>query len=375
VTRVTRCTANTPGAVAILQLHGEGVTDVLKKITGRDHWPARRALRCDFAGIDEGLAVLLNGEAAQLMPHGGPRVVQKLIEHLTAELGCVYDPAPDTSALYPEADSLIEADMLDAIARAASPAAIDLLAAQPAIWRGLLQQTGGTRDDAQRQAILNRSRILDRLVIPPTVVVVGPANVGKSTLTNALMGQAVSIVADLPGTTRDWVGGLVELGSGDGVQGSGDSNVDPVPRTPYPGNAIAVNWLDTPGLRDSGDTVEQRAIALARQQVERADVLIAMRDPAHDWPGSAALVREPHLWVVNKADDAGPPGDGEGTNKNMPLRISAEHGNNLDALQSAVVRALALDDLSTNHTWAFSKALAQWCVDEAEVPRDYIVGG
>lgn len=373
MTRVTRCTAAAPGAVAIVQLHGPGVADVLQSLTGKADWPMRRAVRCGFAGIDAGLALLVNDHAAQLMPHGGPRVVQKLIGHLTGDLGCAYDPEPDTRALYPEADTPIEADMLDAIARAASPAAIDLLAAQPNTWRGLLQQAGEPSRSQQEQ-IARRSRILDRLITPPTVVVVGPANVGKSTLTNALMGQAVSIVADLPGTTRDWVGGLVELGSGYGVQGSGDSNVDPVPRTPYPSNAIAVHWLDTPGLRDSGDAVEQRAIALARQQVERADVLIAMRDPGHPWPAAAALPREPDLWVVNKADDAEPPGEGEGTNKDAPLRISAEQGNNLDALQRAVVSALGLAALSLPEPWAFSPALRAWCAGGDALGDTYFVG-
>lgn len=374
MTAVTLATARTPGAVAILQLHGGDVMDVLRRLTGREHWPQRRAVLCDFAGIDAGLAVVLSGHQAQLMPHGGPRVVQKLIEHLTAELGCAYDPEPDTQAMYPEARSPIEADMLDAIARAASPAAIDLLAAQPQRWAGLLQQPRGGLDEASRSETLSRSQTLDRLINPPTVVVVGPANVGKSTLTNALMGRSVSIVADLPGTTRDWIGGLVELGSGYGVQGSGSANQDPGPGTPYPTPAVAVHWLDTPGLRDAGDAIEQRSIALARQQVGRADVLIAMRDLDHPWPAVEALPREPDLWVVNKADHAAPPGEADGLSQDAPLHLSAEHGNNLDALQHAVARALALDDLSADEPWAFSPALRAWCAGQADLPADYLAG-
>ncbi|MEM9346798.1 MAG: GTPase [Planctomycetota bacterium] len=354
MTYVTLTTANTPGAVAILQLHGEGVHQALEQLTGRSSWSDRRAHLVQFADIDEGLAIRVDDATAQLMPHGGPRVVQRLLEHLTKQLGCTYDNAPDPMTLYPEARSPIEADMLDAIAKAASPAAIDLLAAQPALWRGLLQQAGGP-DQAQRQAIAGRSRILDRLITPPTVVVAGPANVGKSTLTNALMGKTMSIVADLPGTTRDWVGGLVELTA------SND-----------PRQAIAVNWLDTPGLRRSNDAIEQRAIALAKHQIEQADILIAMRDPDQTWLDRETLPREPDLFVVNKADDALRPEVSDGRSENQPLAISAEHHRNLGFLQAVIIQRLGLDRLGSK-PWAFTKKLLAWC-EPGEQPSlsDYL---
>ncbi|MEM9109323.1 MAG: GTPase [Planctomycetota bacterium] len=354
MTRVTLTTANTPGAVAILHLHGEGIEQILEQFTGRSGWSDRHAYLVHFADIDEGLAIRFDNATAQLMPHGGLRVVHRLIEHLIKRLGCNYDNAPNPVVLFPEAQSLIEADMLDAIAKAASPAAIDLLAAQPTLWRGLLQQAGGP-DQAQRQAIAGRSRILDRLITPPTVVVAGPANVGKSTLTNALMGKNVSIVADLPGTTRDWVGGLVELNG-----------------THDPRQAIAVNWLDTPGLRRSNDPIEQRAIALAKHQIEHADILIAMRDPDRPWPDRETLPRDPDLFVLNKADDALRPEVSDGRSEDRPLAISAEHHRNLDFLQAVIIQRLGLDRLG-NKPWAFTKKLLAWC-ESGEQPSlsDYL---
>lgn len=360
MTRVTLATANTPGAVAIILLHGPGVADVLSGLTSKNDWPHRRVRLCDFAGIDEGLAVLLHGEAAQLMPHGGPRVVQKLVEHLTRQLGCAYDSRPDTRALYPEADSPIEADVLDAIARASSPAAIDLLAAQPALWAARLKLD--RLPPEQNQLILDRSRTLDRLINPPTVVVVGPPNAGKSTLTNALMGKAVSLVADLPGTTRDWVGGLVEL--------SADQT-----NTNTSSHAVAVHWLDTPGLRASDDPIEQRAIALARQQVERADVLIAMRGVDQDWPDASALPRTPDLWIVNKADEQAltKPSQQAGTDPSSPILISALRVQGLGLLQARVIEALRLDRLDSKALWAFSLALISACESQdPETLRTYL---
>lgn len=342
MTRVTLTTANMPGAVAILQLHGEGVAGVLEKLTGRAEWPDRRAYLVDLIDIDEGLVILLNEQVAQLMPHGGPRVVQRLIEHLTRHLGCIYEATPDPRELYPEAESPIEADMLAAIANAASPAAIDLLAAQPGLWRSLLQQAGEL-SQTQRQHIADRSATLYHLLTPPTVVLAGPANVGKSTLTNALMGKAMSIVADLPGTTRDWVGGLVELSATNEAR-----------------QAIAMHWLDTPGLRDSDDLVEQRAIALAKQQIEQAQVLIAMRDPDRPWPDLESLPREPDLYVINKVDDAEPGGVEDGRSIEQPLLISASKHLNLTQLQARIIDQLGLTQLN-HEPWAFAKQLLAWC--------------
>lgn len=340
MTRVTLCTANTPGAVAILQLHGEDLAEVLSRLTGRAAWPQRRAMLCQFADIDEGLAILLTPQSAQLMPHGGPRVVQKLIEYLTATLGCAYDPTPNPQEIYPEARSPIEADMLDAVARAASPAAIDLLAAQPALWRALLKPP--LSDGYTRQLIANRAERLNWLITPPTVVVIGPPNAGKSTLTNALMGKSMSIVTDLPGTTRDWVGGLVELSA----WGFSDQ--------------VAVQWLDTPGIHNSMDVVEQQAIRLAQQQIKQADILITMRGLEQDWLDTADLPREPELWVVNKADDTL---DSDRlriqTSAENPLHISAQSGNGLAQLGHAVVVYLGLL-WSSPELWAFSSKLLSW---------------
>ena len=325
----TLTTADSPGAVALIQLHGDGALDAMHRLTGRED-PADGRLRLrDLGGIDEGLVAAPRHDWVQLMPHGGPRVVALLLDRLS-ELGTTYDPEPEPRTLYPEAGSAIEAGVLAAIARAASPAAIDLLAAQPALWRAWLE-------DPTPQAP-NPTPHLDRLLLPPTVVVIGRPNVGKSTLANAVLGRGVSLVSDLPGATRDWVGGLTELPGG-----------------------IAVRWLDTPGLRDSDDAVEQHAIALARRVIADADVLIAMRDRETDWPdASSGLPREPDVWVMNKCDDPKPPRTdtrGHGTAREQPLRISAEKQINLGPLLGAIVARLGLDDLSPDAPWPFSPTL------------------
>jgi len=226
--------------------------------------------------------------------------------------------------VYPEAASALEADMLATMSQAASPAAIDLLAAQSRLWTRWLKEHEGGRgetDAVERERILARGDVLDRLVHPPLVVVMGRPNVGKSTLTNRLTGRTASIVADLPGTTRDWVGAVVTLGS------------------------VAVQWIDTPGVRESEDAIERSAIELSRQVIEQADVLIAMRDREVGFAAMSGLKRRPDLWLKNKVDDESGALEGDGASAESPVAISALNGLGLDRLGRLVLKRLGLAEL------------------------------
>jgi len=314
---VTLTTAHHPGAVAILQLHGPDAQKVLQDLTGYEAWIPGHLRLCDIANLDAGLVVLLNPGTAQLMPHGGPRVVQKILDHLQS-LHVAYEPSPDPQSLYPEAKTSCEADMLHALAHAASPAAIDLLVPQPSLWNAYLQASS-----PKAQALPSTHDSFDHLLIPARVVVVGQPNVGKSTLLNAMVGQVAAITEDRPGTTRDYVGAQVDL------------------------QGIRVHWLDTPGLRASSDPVEQQAIIQAQQVIRQADVLIAMRDP--QTPHVENLPRRPDLFVVNKVDR---PVESLGDE----LSLSAKHRWQLDILEQRILQILGLDDLALR-LWAFSPAL------------------
>ncbi|MBI1369303.1 MAG: hypothetical protein GC162_11705 [Planctomycetes bacterium] len=331
--RFTVATAPAPGAIGLIELRGSGVGDVVSRLTGSAL--TDRARLADFAGIDEGLVVPLRPDVCQLMPHAGPRVMQRLADQLIA-LGA----SPDTDAsprdLYPEAASDFDADLLHALAFAASPAAIDLLLDQPRRWRTHL---ASPLSDAA-SGVLSSSP-LDHLLKPPTVVLIGPPNVGKSTLSNLVLGRAMSLTADLPGTTRDWVAALAQL--------------------PTPIGEVAVRWFDTPGLRDSDDPIEQRAIALARRLIASADVLIALTEPSVAFPPAEALPRTPDLFVLNKSDlsTAPPPPD--------VLPVSALKNEGLPALSAAIARVLGLEDVGSDAPWAFSPPLRQR-VQTGDVP-------
>jgi tRNA modification GTPase len=313
--RVIRATAPQPGAIAILQLVGE-VAPVLQVLTGVADWPAGRARLVRFDDIDDGVAVRLADRAAQLMPHGGPRVVQSLVEWLARRGATVIAAETSPEELFPEAQDRYEALALAAAARAASPLAIDLLLDQPRRWRAGIELTDEDRA---------RSRRLDRLIAPPLVALAGPANVGKSTLSNALLGRSMSIAAEGPGTTRDYTAGRIELGG------------------------LVVIWHDTPGLRSTDDAVEQEGVDLARRLLERADFVIAVTDAEHGWP---TLPKPFNLRLASKSDMGG--------RDDADLSVSATAGTGIVELVATVRdRLVPPADLEHPGPWLFDPRLTQ----------------
>ncbi len=314
--RLLVATASQPGAIAILQLDGD-VALVLGAVTGIARWPAGRARLTNLADVDRGLAVRLTDTVAQLMPHGGPRVVQRLVAWLVdrgVELVGPDDVAPER--VFPEAADRFEALALAAVARAASPIAVDLLLDQPSRWR-----TAATA----RNPDVERARRLNRLIDPPLVVVAGPANVGKSTLSNTLVGRSMSIAADRPGTTRDYTSGRIDLAG------------------------VVVDWHDTPGLRDSSDPIEAEAVEIALALIARADMVIALTDHQEPWP---ELPRPADLRVANKCDLGDRGHDGG------DLSISAATGAGIAELVLAIRdRLVPPEDINHGGAWLFDRRL------------------
>lgn len=109
------------------------------------------------------------------------------------------------------------------------------------------------------------------------VVILGPVNVGKSSLLNALCKVERAIVNVRPGTTRDPV--EVEMD----IEG------------------IPVCLVDTAGLRNTGDDVEQEGISRARNAAKNADILLLVKE-AGGAVETPAPVGPPHIRVHNKID-------------------------------------------------------------------------
>ncbi len=114
-------------------------------------------------------------------------------------------------------------------------------------------------------------------------VIVGEPNVGKSSLLNALLEEDKAIVTDIPGTTRDLVEGMIQLDN------------------------ISLNLIDTAGLRDTKDVIEQIGIDKTKKALNEAELIIIVLDASKEMTAYekeliAMTQDKKQLIVYNKAD-------------------------------------------------------------------------
>jgi small GTP-binding protein len=316
-----------PGAIGILHLNGD-VAPLLQTLTGRVPEVGATTL-ADLDSIDTGLVARPSERSAFLMPHGGPQIRRRLSEAVAASGAVFTDPgAVDPMDLWPEAETLVEACMLECLARSASPLATALLLEQPERHRQARRE-GWTPDDRDHE----RARCLEALISPPLIAIVGAPNVGKSSLVNRLADREVAITADVAGTTRDAVGARVEL------------------------DGIACTIMDLPGQRTSDDPIEQQAIALAGRFLREASLVVAVVEPDH--PDPPAFERAPDLVVTNKCD-LDPTVTGHS--------ISARSGEGIREFAGTLRRMLVPDEAleGEGRPWCFHPALFESDAERSE---------
>lgn len=363
-TIVAIATAPGAGGVGIVRLSGPRALDIARAVSGRKPQP-RRALRAVFAAadgeqIDDGIVLAFpaphsfTGEdVAELQAHGSPVALQRLVECC-----CALGARPARAGEFSQRAFLNgKLDLVQAEAIADLIAAADLRAARAA--RRSLQGEFSQRVDAIADVLL-RLRVhveaaidfvdepIETLGLPQVAaelddlharlhtllqqaergrrlrdglhaVLLGPPNAGKSSLLNALAGDARAIVADVAGTTRDVLRETVRI---DGLE---------------------LVLADTAGLREGGDAIEREGMRRARAELERADLALLVVDARDPHTGRAELAEAAatvplHLWVHNKADllPAPPPPSTDDT-----LHVSALTGAGLDALHAALRRLAA----------------------------------
>ncbi len=172
----------------------------------------------------------------------------------------------------------------------------------PALADELDPTAEGLRDLAERS----------RLQRPPEsgyrVTLVGRPNAGKSSLFNALLGEGRAIVTEIPGTTRDTIEELIELGG------------------------LPVRLIDTAGLRESQDQVERIGIERTRAASELSHLVLFLYDASAGWTEEDrelfVSLQTPVIKVANKADLMTSAPDG--------LSVSAKTRAGLAELEQAI---------------------------------------
>lgn len=153
------------------------------------------------------------------------------------------------------------------------------------------------------------------------VAIVGRPNVGKSSLLNAWSRSDRAIVTDLPGTTRDVV----------------ESNL--VVR------GIPVQVLDTAGIRETEDLVEQMGVTRSRGAAQQADLILLTVDATLGWTNEDQALSEtfpdrPVILVINKTDLASVDQEPYPNHFQAVVATAAAHNQGIEALEAAIERTI-----------------------------------
>lgn len=132
-------------------------------------------------------------------------------------------------------------------------------------------------------SLLNQSKKTQYFINGIKVSLVGLPNTGKSSLLNAFLNQEKAIVTDIPGTTRDVVEGTVNL------------------------DGLPLHLLDTAGIRDADNKVEQIGIEKSKKSIDESDLVIMVLDASKSITEEENqlldyIKNKPYLIVYNKAD-------------------------------------------------------------------------
>lgn len=349
-------TGRAPGGVGIIRISGPQALGVARGLCPA--LPAapepRRAYftpLCDRAGalLDEGLALYFQApasftgeEVVELQAHGGPRLLELLLEAVLAEgqarlarpgeftRRAFLNGRMDLSRAEAVAD-LIAADSAAAV-RAAAAQVRGALGQEVGVLRGELlglyadleavlafpDEAEGAEADAEGR-LSGSAAALARLVEGAAqgrlvrrgarVVLFGPVNAGKSTLFNRLLDAERALVDEGPGTTRDLLEARLEL----------------------PGGAVTL--VDGAGLRATAERVEALGIARVKEAVAAADLAVLLVPPGaaqaevEAWERLADEGARIRVWAQVDLRE-GPTPDG--------LAVSGRTGAGVEALRAAL---------------------------------------
>lgn len=364
-------TAQGRGGVGVVRISGRNVRALANGILGSLPKP-RHATYGNFLDdrgdvLDQGIALYFSAphsftgeDVLELQGHGGPAVLQLLLQRCL-DLGArLAQPGEFTRRAFlndkldlAQAESV--ADLIDAnTAEAAKSAMRSLRGDFSAAIHGLLtdlihlrmmveamldfpEEEVDMMDLGRRDVLLSRIQLKLQITLDSAkqgsllregahVVIAGQPNVGKSSLLNLLSGEELALVSDTPGTTRDVIRQIIQV------------------------RGVPLHIMDTAGLRQSQDEVENMGIARTHQTLSRADLILLLLDASQGMTAGdeailAALPAEiPRLLVYNKTDLLAGKATANAEMHEPTVFVSAKTGEGLEDLHSRLLDAVGWRD-------------------------------
>lgn len=350
-------TAPGRGAIGLLRLSGPAALTIAQSIAGRLPQPRVAALR-DFRDrsgekLDRGIVIVFEAPRSytgehlvELQAHGGPVLLQCLLQTAVEAGARIAKPGEFSERAFLNgrldlAQAEAVADLIDAASRNAVVAANrsldgelsrrvealadDLMGLRAWIegaldfsdedvdWLANADLLHRAADWLERLAALERAAHQGRRLREGIVVaIVGEPNVGKSTLLNQLAGVDAAIVSDIPGTTRDVLREHITIAG------------------------IPITVVDTAGLRETSDRIEQEGIRRARIAIDKAELVLYVTDNQDDPIELSAFAEKPVIVIRNKTDLAGKEPERTSAEHEV-IRLSAATGEGVELLRAAIV--------------------------------------
>ena len=336
------------GAIATIELTGDSAANILRQIfvpksaeltTGKIIFGL---IKSGDKTIDQVTIGCEGNNTYAINCHGNPLIVEEImqllrqygVELLTAEqLLCKTSTGSNTIALearltLPKIKTLegtqIVLNQIDSGLTASAKNWLQNPSAQIAV---------------EAQKIIDESKIAKFIIFGCRIVIAGPPNTGKSTLLNQLCGRQKAIVADIKGTTRDWV--------------SADCKIGP----------LAVELIDTAGLdKKIASDIDKAAQQTATELINQADIVLLVldnSDQANQIDKSFANIsaNKKTLTVLNKSDL---PCQFNTINLPNVINISAKLGTGIDRLCAEIGRLAGVENFDTNQPICFTPRQEQF---------------
>ncbi|VAX13255.1 tRNA-5-carboxymethylaminomethyl-2-thiouridine(34)synthesis protein MnmE [hydrothermal vent metagenome] len=348
------------GGVGIIRVSGPAAAAIAHSMLGRLPRP-RFAEYGSFldqkgAAIDQGLALYFShphsftGEdVLELQAHGGPVVLDLLLKRILTLGARMARPGEFSERAYlnnkidlAQAEAI--ADLIDASTEQAARCAMHSLEGVFSDWvqntverlTQLRMYVEAAIDFPEEEIdFLGDSKVSDELnalladldrVIGEAqqgqllregmrIVLAGQPNVGKSSLLNQLVGRESAIVTDIPGTTRDVLREEISI------------------------DGLPVHVIDTAGLRESSNPIEQEGIRRSWQEMEQADQVLLLLDSRQGYTKEEEKILAqlpPKLAVTviyNKIDLSGAQAAQKKYDTRTHLWLSAKDGQGMDLLR------------------------------------------